>query len=263
MARKNLRDASNFWLTLAALPGGATAIAITTATTEYHPPWTTAWFIAGLAAFALTCGLAAWALALYLAHNHADQHACPDAAAHVAKSGQPTGPIQAPPAEPASSPSLRLPPAAVQVPPESAAPIPGAEVSRETVGQATEPPAVTVQAPTLPERAQVLAIQRGPARFQLMKTLRQVSNEERAELRMVVAILAAFRTEGQPEDVLDFSQGQREALEDALRLASPRVRGVLLNAGKQTPAYRRALIEYAKQTAKSPEPQPAALASEA
>ena len=62
---------------MAAFPLGAAGISIAIATTEYHPPWKSAWFIAGVVVGVLGCGLALWSLVLYLAHNHVDQHAYP------------------------------------------------------------------------------------------------------------------------------------------------------------------------------------------
>jgi hypothetical protein len=109
VARNNLRDASGFWITMAAFPLAAAGISIAIATTEYHPPWKSAWFIAGVVVCVLGCGLALWSLVLYLAHNHVDQHAYPYPAARAVKSAQLPDSIQAPSAAPAQSPSPSSP----------------------------------------------------------------------------------------------------------------------------------------------------------
>lgn len=114
VARKNLRDASGFWITLAAVPLAVAAIAITIAITEYHPPWKSAWFIVGVVTGVLGCVLGLWSLVLYLAHNHSEQHACPDPAKHAVNSAPQAGAIQAPTASPRPAPSQRAILAAVR-----------------------------------------------------------------------------------------------------------------------------------------------------
>ena len=114
VARKNLRDSSGFWITLAALPLAIAAIAITIAITEYHPPWKSEWFIVGVATGVLGCALGLWSLVLYLAHNHAEQHACPDPAKHAVNSAPQAGAVQAPSAAPSPAPSQRAILAAVR-----------------------------------------------------------------------------------------------------------------------------------------------------
>ncbi len=95
-----LPDGCAFWLGAAAVFAALGGVGIAVAVTEYHPPWPSAWFIAGAVVCALGCACAAWALLLYLAHKEAGNHWCPDPPAHLRKAEQrkPAAP------EPASRP---------------------------------------------------------------------------------------------------------------------------------------------------------------
>jgi hypothetical protein len=81
--RPDLPDKSGFWVGMAAACAALGGAAIAIAVAEYHPPWPSAWFIAG----AVICGLgfasATWALVLYLARKVAGDHWCPDPQAHI------------------------------------------------------------------------------------------------------------------------------------------------------------------------------------
>lgn len=85
----SLTDGTGFWLgqaaVLAALGGSSIGIAIA----EYHPPWKTAWFIAGAVVCGLGCLSVLWALVLYVAHKVAGDHWCPDPGAHTASRRSP------------------------------------------------------------------------------------------------------------------------------------------------------------------------------
>jgi hypothetical protein len=59
------------------------AVGITIAITEYHPPWPSAWFIAGTSSSVLGCVFAIWSLILYLARKLAAGHWCSDPQAHI------------------------------------------------------------------------------------------------------------------------------------------------------------------------------------
>jgi hypothetical protein len=61
-----LPDGCGFWLGTAGFVSALGAIGITIAVAEYHPPWTSALFIAGSVMCALGCVAAIWALLLYL-----------------------------------------------------------------------------------------------------------------------------------------------------------------------------------------------------
>jgi hypothetical protein len=74
---------------LAALGGSGIGIAIT----EYHPPWKSAWFIAGAVVCGLGCLSVLWALVLYVAHRVAGDHWCPDPEAHTAPPRQRAGAV--------------------------------------------------------------------------------------------------------------------------------------------------------------------------
>jgi hypothetical protein len=87
--RPNPPDRPGFWIGMAGISAALGAIGITIAVTEYHPPWSSAWFIAGTALCALGCVFAVWALVLYLARKVADDHWCPDPQAHVISAGLP------------------------------------------------------------------------------------------------------------------------------------------------------------------------------
>jgi hypothetical protein len=63
----------------AAVGGAGIAIAVA----EYHPPWPSAWFIAGAVLCGLGCAFAVWALVLFLAHKVAGDHWCPDPELHA------------------------------------------------------------------------------------------------------------------------------------------------------------------------------------
>lgn len=72
--RRSLPDPTGFWLALAAVPAAVGGVCITIAVTEYHPPWTSAWFIAGAVACGLGCMSALLALVLYLAPKEPGDH---------------------------------------------------------------------------------------------------------------------------------------------------------------------------------------------
>jgi hypothetical protein len=61
---------------------------ITVGITEYHPPWTSAWFIVGAVMSAIGCVCAVWSLILYLARKQAADHWCPNLQAHVPQAVQ-------------------------------------------------------------------------------------------------------------------------------------------------------------------------------
>jgi hypothetical protein len=67
---------------------GLGGVCIGIAITEYHPPWSSAWFIAGAIVSALGLLCAIWSLILYLARKQAVGHWCPDPRAHIVKTGQ-------------------------------------------------------------------------------------------------------------------------------------------------------------------------------
>lgn len=71
-------DGCGFWLGTAAVFTTLGAIGITIAVSEYHPPWPSAWFIAGSVVSALGCVTAIWALALHLAYKEAGRRWYPD-----------------------------------------------------------------------------------------------------------------------------------------------------------------------------------------
>lgn len=58
-------------------------VGIAVAVAEYHPPWSSVWFIAGTVLCGLGCAFAIWALVLYLAHKVAGDRWCPDPQVHV------------------------------------------------------------------------------------------------------------------------------------------------------------------------------------
>jgi MFS family permease len=78
-----LTDRTGFWLAMAAVLAALGSVAIVIATTEYHKPWTSAWFITGAVACGLGCVSALWALVLYVAHGLAEDHWCPNPQAHI------------------------------------------------------------------------------------------------------------------------------------------------------------------------------------
>ncbi|HLN67402.1 MAG TPA: hypothetical protein VK280_09015 [Streptosporangiaceae bacterium] len=86
--RPGLPDGCGFWLGTAAFFAALGAIGITIAVTEYHPPWPSAWFIAGSVLCALGCVAATWALVLYLAHKEAGRRWCPNPSTHAPRAGQ-------------------------------------------------------------------------------------------------------------------------------------------------------------------------------
>jgi hypothetical protein len=71
-AKPSLPDRTGFWLAVAAVVAGLGGAGITIAVTEYHPPWTSVWFIVGAAACALGCVSVLWSLVLYLARKVAE-----------------------------------------------------------------------------------------------------------------------------------------------------------------------------------------------
>lgn len=86
----DLPDGPGFWLAMAGVSAALGVGGITVAITEYHPPWTSAWFIAGAAMSTLGCAFAFWSLVLYLARKQAAGHWCPDPQAHVSQATQAT-----------------------------------------------------------------------------------------------------------------------------------------------------------------------------
>lgn len=82
-SRPDLPDGCGLWLGTAAIFVALGTIGITIAVTEYHPPWSAAWFVAGSVMCVLGCAASAWALVLYLAHREAERHWCPDSRAHA------------------------------------------------------------------------------------------------------------------------------------------------------------------------------------
>jgi len=87
-ARPDLPDGPGFWLAMAGVFAALGIGAITIAVTEYHPPWTSAWFITGAVLSTLGCMCAIWSLVLYLARNQAASHWCPDPQAHDLQTAQ-------------------------------------------------------------------------------------------------------------------------------------------------------------------------------
>ncbi len=86
MPRKDqpgLPDGCGFWPSTAGFLAVLGATGMTIAVTEYHPPWPSAWFIAGAVLCALGAVAAIWAVVLYMAHREAGRHWCPDPHAHA------------------------------------------------------------------------------------------------------------------------------------------------------------------------------------
>jgi hypothetical protein len=88
--RPDLPEGPGFWLALAGVFAALGGVGIGIGITEYHPPWSSAWFIAGATLSALGCACAIWSLILYLAHKQAAGHWCPDRPAHVPQAAQAT-----------------------------------------------------------------------------------------------------------------------------------------------------------------------------
>jgi hypothetical protein len=82
-----LRDRALFWIALAAVLAavGAVPAGIAAAATSavHASPWSSVWFKVGIAAELLAVISSVWSLILYVAHNHAEKHWCPDPSAHV------------------------------------------------------------------------------------------------------------------------------------------------------------------------------------
>ena len=70
--KPDLPDGPGFWLAMAGVFVALGVGGMTIAVTEYHPPWTSAWFIAGAALAALGCVCAIWSLILFLAQQAAE-----------------------------------------------------------------------------------------------------------------------------------------------------------------------------------------------
>ncbi len=87
----SLRERTGFWLSLGGILVVVGAAATAIAVTEYHPPWSSAWFIAGVTIGALRCLSAVWALAIYLARKMMHHYLCPDPRAHSARGRQSLG----------------------------------------------------------------------------------------------------------------------------------------------------------------------------
>lgn len=87
-SRPGLPDGCGFWLTAAGVFAVTGAVGITIAITEYHPPWPSAWFVAGSVLCALGVVATIWALVLYLAHKEAGRHWCPKPTAHTQRTTQ-------------------------------------------------------------------------------------------------------------------------------------------------------------------------------
>jgi hypothetical protein len=72
--RADALDGSGFWLAMAGVFAALGIGGMTIAVTEYHPPWTSAWFITAAVLSAPGCVCAIWSLTLFLARNQvADQ----------------------------------------------------------------------------------------------------------------------------------------------------------------------------------------------
>lgn len=76
-------DRTGFWLAMAAVLAALGSVAVVIAITEYHKPWTSAWFVTGAVACGLGCVSALWALVLYVAHRLAGDHWCPNPQGHI------------------------------------------------------------------------------------------------------------------------------------------------------------------------------------
>jgi hypothetical protein len=79
----------SFWLLMAALCLAAGVGAAVIAASVYHPPWSSAWFIAGIVIGGLGIAAGLWALVLYLARRIAKDDLCPDPQAHAARAQEP------------------------------------------------------------------------------------------------------------------------------------------------------------------------------
>jgi hypothetical protein len=66
-----LTDRTGFWLAMAVVLATVGSVAIVVAITEYHKPWTSAWFITGVVVCGLGCISSLWALVLYIADRMA------------------------------------------------------------------------------------------------------------------------------------------------------------------------------------------------
>lgn len=86
----SLTDRTGFWLALAAVLAALGGVGFGIAVAEYHPPWRSAWFIAGAVFCGLGCLAALWALVLYVGHKVAGAHWCPDPRVHAATADQST-----------------------------------------------------------------------------------------------------------------------------------------------------------------------------
>lgn len=84
----SLTDRTGFWLAFAAVLAALGGVGFGISVTEYHPPWTSAWFIAGAVFCGLGCLAALWALVLYAGHKVAGARWCPDPQAHAARADQ-------------------------------------------------------------------------------------------------------------------------------------------------------------------------------
>lgn len=78
-----LTDRSGFWLAMAGVLVTLGAAATAIATAEYHKPWTSGWFVAGVMTCAPGCLSASWALIFYLANRLAGDRWCPNPQVHV------------------------------------------------------------------------------------------------------------------------------------------------------------------------------------
>lgn len=101
-SRPGLPDGCGFWLGAAGFLAALGAIGIAIAVTDYHPPWPTAWFVAGSVMCTLGCAAVIWALVLYLAHREAEGHWCPDSRAHA-----PEAQLQGPAIQPQGATAAR------------------------------------------------------------------------------------------------------------------------------------------------------------
>jgi hypothetical protein len=95
MGDRPLYDRALFWVALGgalSVIGGivlSVGVAQVVADTTHPDLWSNRWFEVGFGAFVVGVLALVWALVLYVAHRHAEQHWCPDPDAHRLTRGQP------------------------------------------------------------------------------------------------------------------------------------------------------------------------------